>query len=653
MNVRHYIVATAGHVDHGKSSLVKALTGVDPDRLPEEKARGITIDLGFAHLEIPGSLAGKADLTFKLGIVDVPGHEDFVKNMVAGVGSIDLALFVVAADDGWMPQTEEHLQILSYLGVRRGIVVLTKTDLAEGREVEVTSALGEKLKGSTFEGTNIVPTSAIRGTGLDELKQALASILKDMPVQMDIGKPRLPVDRAFTLQGIGTVVTGTLTGGTLKRGQEVIVQPSGKTSRVRSLQSHNRNTDACGPSTRTAVNLPDLAVASKDQAATGNEIHRGDVLTLKELGRPSRFLDVVLERTGRLMEGEEELRPIRSRMRVRLHHCSSNTGARILLINAGELGRGQSCLAHLRLETPVFAFAGDRFILRDWSEQRTLAGGRILDAEAEGRRVRSEARVRFLTGRAASPGDASVFVGTQLARDGVMRKGPMPSRVLFSQAEVEQALSQLVKSGHAIAVGDMMTDPAWWAQVRQCAAEAIDAEHRDHPEHPGLVLTRLRAVVEGKGQPSGFFDALVADLCKSEFTQTAGAIRRRTHQLSLPPNLQGPVAQLRAALAAKPMDPPSRKELVSGPAGEQALRFLLDAGEVIRISDDIIFVAESLRKATEMVRGFLAAKGRGTASDLRQAVGTSRRVIIPLLERLDKEGVTVRQGDQRTLKKSA
>ncbi|MEO8426784.1 MAG: GTP-binding protein, partial [Verrucomicrobiota bacterium] len=233
MTPKHYILATAGHVDHGKSALVKALTGTDPDRLPEEKARGITIDLGFAHLEL--STQDPQPSTFSVGIVDVPGHEDFVKNMVSGVGSIDLALFIVAADDGWMPQTEEHLQILSYLGVARAVVALTKIDLAEDEPASLAQ-LRENLRGSPFAEAPIVPTSIVSGRGLEELKSTLAAVLSHTPPPRDIAKPRLSVDRAFTLRGIGTIVTGTLTGGTLRRGQAVVIQPSGRATRIRSVQ---------------------------------------------------------------------------------------------------------------------------------------------------------------------------------------------------------------------------------------------------------------------------------------------------------------------------------------------------------------------------------------------------------------------------------
>jgi selenocysteine-specific elongation factor len=272
----NFILATAGHVDHGKSALVKALTGTDPDRLPEEKARGITIDLGFANLQLPAPLStlNSQPSTFSVGVVDVPGHEDFVRNMIAGVGSIDLALLVVAADDGWMPQTEEHLEILLYLGVERIVVALTKRDL--GKIDNVTSQIREKLRETKFTNAQIIPTSVRTGEGLEDLKSTLSAELANLPPPRDIGKPRLFVDRAFTLHGIGTVVTGTLTGGTMRAGDNIFAQPKDISARIRSVQTHGRDVDAVGPGTRTAINLPDLKIGT-------------DVKPLSDLSRAPRW----------------------------------------------------------------------------------------------------------------------------------------------------------------------------------------------------------------------------------------------------------------------------------------------------------------------------------------------------------------------------
>src|ERR1700730_101408 len=280
----NFILATAGHVDHGKSALVKALTGTDPDRLPEEKARGITIDLGFADL----NLAGPAGEKFQVGVVDVPGHEDFIRNMIAGVGSIDLALLVVAADDGWMPQTEEHLQILTYLGVQRGVIALAKSDL--GRIDITTDEIRIQLRGTAFVASPIVPTSVRTGEGIENLKSAIASELAAMHPQRDFGKPRLFIDRVFTLRGIGTVVTGTLTGGRFHRGQSIIVQPQKLPARIRSIQSHGVELDCAQPGMRTAVNLPDVAV---------DQIKRGDVITDSDLVASSMIV-AQIQRSPRL-----------------------------------------------------------------------------------------------------------------------------------------------------------------------------------------------------------------------------------------------------------------------------------------------------------------------------------------------------------------
>ena len=429
MDTQHFILATAGHVDHGKSALVKALTGTDPDRLPEEKARGITIDLGFACLELPGSGRSPSvstpnpqpSATYQLGIIDVPGHEDFVKNMVAGVGSIDLALLVVAADDGWMPQTEEHLQILTYLGVASGVIALTKIDLAGSNEFGVIESVREQLRGTPLAGAPIVPTSIVSGRGLPELKEALSTVLGGLPPPRDIGKARLSVDRVFTLPGIGTVVTGTLNGGSLKRGQSVVVQPSGKATRIRSLQNHNQDVESSGPGTRTALNLPDVSVSTQPHEVGG--ARRGDVITLRELGTASVTLDVLLQKSPRLMSGKKaQTRSLKDGTHVRVHHGSGDFPAWVHFFHVSEISAGQSAVAQLRFGSPVFAFVGDRFIVRDWSEQATVAGGVVLDAEASRKNFRGKSRREFLEERARSPDDLFILITSQLLRDRAIRR---------------------------------------------------------------------------------------------------------------------------------------------------------------------------------------------------------------------------------------
>ncbi len=664
MTAQHFIVATAGHVDHGKSALVKALTGIDPDRLPEEKARGITIDLGFAHLELappadvvtsdtdlprPDKSAGRA--RYHLGIVDVPGHEDFVKNMVAGVGSIDLALFVVAADDGWMPQTEEHLQILAYLGVTRAVIALSKIDLAEGNEAAAVARLRDQLRGSPFADAPIVGTSVVTGGGIEELKSTLARVLAETPPPRDLGKPRLPVDRVFTLRGIGTVVTGTLSGGVLHRGQAVLIQPAGKATRIRSLQSHNRDVEASGPGTRTALNLPDVAVVARSGAGTEG-IQRGEVVTLAELGGGSDALDVVLEKSGRLLNSKSSAaRPLKDGALVRMHHGSANFAARVCLFEPSPLLPGRRGLAQLRFDSPVFAFAGDRFIVRDWSEQATLAGGIVLDPDASRRNFRSLAQRKFLERRAESPDDLLASATSQLLRDRAVPGGALLLKSRFGAADVTAAISRLLAANEAIAAGDWVAEAAWWAALRKRAGDHIQAEHRAHPEKLGLPIGELRRLVEKELPAPEVFDSLLADLCRAGFTQVGTAIRHREHRPALAPHLQAPGNRLRSALAAKPFETPSRKELAPDAISQQALRFLLETGEAVALGDEVVLAAENFLRAIELIKKHIHEKGPATVSDLRQALGTSRRIVMPLLERLDRDGLTLRQGDLRSLKK--
>lgn len=646
MSVRHYILATAGHVDHGKSALVRALTGTDPDRLPEEKARAITIDLGFAHLGIETTVAGQR-LSLSIGLVDVPGHEDFVKNMVAGVSAVDGALFVVAADDGWMPQSEEHLQILHYLGVERAVVALTKADLVAGHETERIAAVHARLEHSPFAHAPIVPTSVVTGQGLDTLTAALARELSAAPAPPDYGKPRLPIDRVFTLKGIGTVITGTLTGGTLRRGQPVALEPGSRPTRIRTLQSHHAELEEVGPGTRVAVNLPDVAPRS---ASNPGGVARGDVLTLPDLGGASRVVDVQLERSPRPAPGRTSAaRPIEDGLLVRVHHGSANTAARLWLGGVKTLEAGQRALAELRLEHPVFLFAGDRFIVRDWSEQTTLAGGVVLDPDADRRRWRGEGQRRFLEERSRAAHDAATWVATQVARDGAVLGAALARKARVSEAQTASAIDRLRTAGRVEVRGEWVVEREWWDRLCADAAGAIEAEHRARPDLPGLALRDLRGVLGARVASPGLFNSLVEVLATRGYAQTGTRLHRASHQPALPPHLEAAGHRLRTVLSARRLDPPSRKELAADALTQQALRFLVQAGEVIEVTPEVVLSAEAHRHALATIRSILTERTRATVSELRQALGTSRRVLVPLLERLDREGVTRRDGDYRTL----
>jgi selenocysteine-specific elongation factor len=636
MMEKHFIIATAGHVDHGKSALVKALTGTDPDRLPEEKARQITIDLGFAELNV----AGPDEQRLHIGIVDVPGHEDFVRNMIAGVGSIDLALLVVAADDGWMPQTEEHVQILNYLRVQRGVVALTKSDLS-GIDV-VAEQIREKLRDTLFARASIVPTSVRTGEGIENLKDALATELATAEPQPDICKPRLFVDRSFTLRGIGTVVTGTLSGGSIRRSQDVFVQPGNVSVRVRSIQNHGRDVEIARPGMRTAMNLPDLSTGE-------NGIQRGDIITVDTLGSPQATIDVLLERSSRLKRNSSAARPIKNGSSVQVHFGTGRITAKIILLDQPAVGAGQSAIARLRLDSPIVALVGDRFVIRDSSEQNTIAGGTVLDPAADRANFRSPAQIQFLRARATAPQDVDVCVRSQLQRDQCTDSKTLRIKSNFSRDEISEALSRLSHDGEIVLAGDIIASGSYWHNLINRAATLIDQAHEKNPVRRGVDLSELRTDLEIESDK--LFNAVISELTRNSFVRFENQIARVSHQPSLPLELLSVVENIRAALSTRRFDPPDRKALSQDRNLQHALRFLIDKGEIVEITREIVVLREAAEQMQNTIAEFLSNNGSATASQLRQKIGTTRRVIIPFLEYLDRTGVTRRIGDERVLAK--
>jgi selenocysteine-specific elongation factor len=608
MAEKHFIIATAGHVDHGKSALVKALTGTDPDRLPEEKARSITIDLGFAELNL---IAPNGD-KIHAGIVDVPGHEDFVRNMIAGVGSVDLALFVVAADDGWMPQSEEHMQILTYLGVEHAVIALTKSDLGEIDIQQIRNHLAD----TPFVHAPIIPTSVRTGEGVDDLKRALAAELATAQPRRDYGKPRLFIDRVFSLRGIGTIVTGTLTGGQLRRGQKIILQPGNFEARIRSIQSHGADREFTQPGMRTAINLPDIAI---------QQIRRGDVVTVVDLGEASSSLLVQLERSPRL----NLARPFKNGTSVYLHHGTSRVAARIAF-----LGKDGSAL--LKLAAPIFAFLGDRFVLRDPSEQHTIGGGVVVDPDGEWRHEFSIA-----------PDDVDLCVRSEIEARGFVRKETLLRKSHFSASQIAEALERLQRGNQIVVRGNIAADAAAWQKMCAEATGLIDNLHQRNPERAGLDLNELRAGL--RDQSADVFEALIEDLCRNGFVRIGAGIARASHQATLRPEIQPAAAEIRAALAAKPFDPPARREIAKDPRRHEALRFLIQQNEAIDISVEVVLLREAAKQMQSKIAAFISRNGSATVSELRQELGTSRRILIPFLEHLDRAGITRREGDRRRL----
>lgn len=644
---RHYILGTAGHIDHGKSSLIEALTGTDPDRLPEEKERGMTIELGFAQLSLPTS--DESVDTLALGVIDVPGHADFVKNMVAGVGAIDLALFIVAADDGWMPQTEEHYQILTYLGVKRAIVALTKVDLVDDLEL-VLDDVKENLTGGPWEEIDVIPVSSHSGTGIEDLRDRVSQILTESGPVRDKGKPRLPVDRAFSLKGVGTVVAGSLTEGRINVGDGLEVMPQGAEAHVRTAQSHGSAAESVPPGTRTALNITGVNLR-ENRGATKDSIARGDVLVKKGLGGAVEAIDVLISKSDREIRGmRQSKRALRTGREVMFHHGSMGVPARIHFLGQRSLSPGETVLAELRFHEPIYVFVGDGFVIRDASLGLTLAGGIVLDEDANRRAFRKSFQAEFLEARRQAPNDLDVLVSSQLRRDKVAFIPNLLAKSAFSAEEILQSVEKAVEAGEFSRNVDWVFFSEWWKGIAGLASDSILKVHKEHPDQLGLPLRDLRSMIEPELPAPKFFDMVLEGLMAGEFTKAGPNIRHRDHIPTLPPQLLNAGELVRKRLASDPVSPPNKGETATNPDEEKALRFLEHTGEVIVLDPKTVISQAGFDRLKNEIVEYLKAQGAATASELRQHTGTVRRILMPLLEMLDEEGVTLRDGDERRLK---
>ena len=641
---RHFIIGTAGHIDHGKSTLVQTLTGTNPDRLPEEKERGVTIELGFAHFSLP--VPNTSSDTFEIGVVDVPGHADFVNNMVAGVGSIDLAIFIVAADDTWMPQSEEHLQILSYLGITNFIVALTKADLVEDLDF-ATAILADDLLGTPLENAPIIPISAPTGLGMDELKDTIAKVLSQTPAPRDFGQPRLAVDRAFSPKGVGTVVTGTLTNGVLAVGTTLTAYPSGLKTHVRSIQNHSASIEEAVPGMRTALNLPDLPLSQKGKKG----VSRGHLLVGGTPGEATLEIDVELTRAMRPIPGQKGTqRPLKSNHRVSVHHGSGRTQARVLFPEEIVLNPGDTSIAQLRFDHPIHALVGERLVIRELSGEATLAGATVLDPHPTRRQFRSEVRQDFLMKRADAPGDLLVLLLTHLERDHFLPHAALAQSLPFTQAEVQAALKKLLKAGEAVAPSEKFyAHGPYWKELMLRASKLVQDYHRSHPDHVGMAVELLKKSLGATTAIPGLLDTLLIQLGEKNFKVGENLIAHHSHSLELPPELEAPAARILKILDEAGLNPPLPTELQGSPNDIAAYKFLSRTRQIIPLDPKVTLGGKVFQETINQVRAYIESNGQATASELRQHLDTSRKVIMPLLERLDRDKITLRNGDYRAL----
>ena len=620
-----YVIGTAGHVDHGKSTLVKALTGIDPDRFPEEKSREMTIDLGFAWMELP---SGR-----EVSIVDVPGHERFIKNMLAGVGAIDLALLIVAADESVMPQTREHLAILDILQITRGLVVVTKTDLVDEELVELVKAeVEDTLQGTSFEGCPMVGVSAYTSDGLDELKETMDRILDETNARQDLGRPRLPVDRCFTISGFGTVVTGTLIDGTLTVGQEIELAGSGQRARVRGLQSHKTKIDSSDPGVRLAVNLSGL---SKD------EVERGEILTIPGWLKPTYRLD------ARLRMVKNAPNPLKHNQGVTFHLFTSESSARVRLLDADRLTAGQEGWVQLLLNDPLPVVKGDFFVIR--SSEDTLGGGQIVDPNPRRRYRRFDDDVveRLLTLDQGTGGDIIISVAEQW---GPCDLTTLSQRTNLSREEVAERVVQLTEEGDLVSLGDFGGDPdavvysaQGWAILKSKVASALQLYHTQYPLRHGVPAQEIRSRLD-LSQPV-YQRALVKLVKEQVVVDERQSLRLPDHEITLTPKMEEEASAYLQSLQKDPYSPSSDLKVSS-----ELLSVLIDQGKVVRVTDGVIFDASAYREMTERIVQHLKDEGNITVAEARTMFDTSRKYILPLLEHMDQQQITRRTGDERVLR---
>jgi selenocysteine-specific elongation factor len=632
---QHVIVGTAGHIDHGKTALVKALTGTDADRLEEEKRRGITIELGFVFMEAPG-------LDRQVVFIDVPGHEKLIRTMVAGSANLDAAMLVVAADEGVSAQTREHFDILRVLQVPRGIVALTKLDLVDEDLLELARTDVEQLVHGTFlEDAPVVPVSAITGEGVEQVRGALASMAAEVPPRTDSGILRMPIDRAFTMHGFGTVIAGTILSGDVSVGEELEIYPLGVTGKVRGIQVHNAPREHSVIGRRTAINIPDV-----DRDA----IHRGHWA-----GRPGK-LTPTWRLDGRVTLLRRAPEALKNGARVRVHIGTGEILARVALLDAAELAPGDSALAQLVLEDSTVALPGDRFVIRSLTPVLTIGGGVILDAHPERHSRFDEQTLEALEQMEAGRVEAveQVFAGGDAVAQSIAE---VAVRLGEDEESIEQAVQELLAEERLVEMGGTperyIHAPAY-AALRQRALEALDAFFSEQPHRLLMPEADLRSRLGGREERAAIeraIDDLLAD----------GALFRRGPAIGISGREPGlSERQQRAAeaiertyLDAKLSSPREEdlRERMQAPAEafEQVIVALIEQGRLVRIADNVTYHADALAEAEEVLREYLGKHGTVEVADFRDHLGVSRKYALALLEYFDGAGVTQRRGDERVL----
>ena len=635
--MKQIILGTAGHIDHGKTSLIKAVTGINTDRLKEEQIRGITIELGFAHMELPGGE--------RIGIVDVPGHEKFVKNMVAGATGIDMVAMIIAADEGVMPQTREHLEICALLGIRHGLVVLTKTDLVDEEWLElVTEDVSQFVKGTFLEGKALVPVSCVTGKGLPEFVKAVDELTAVIPPRSSAGIFRLPVDRVFTMKGFGTVITGTLISGRVQVGDTIMIYPSGITSKVRGIQVHNQSVNEAGAGMRTAVNFQGLEKAS---------VSRGQVLSMPDMLVPSYMLDVSLHFL------HSNKKAVRNRTRVRFHAGTGEIPGILILPDREELLPGETAAVQLRLDSPVALVRDDRFVIRSYSPVRTVGGGYVLNpAPPKHKRFKPEVIEGLRTLSEGKPEeiisyhiDASDYRGLSFSDLRIMTSLP--------EKQLDQTLQGLLSKRTVIQADKenrIYIHSRGFEKIKKETQEYLDAYHKANPLKPGMSREELRSKFPSE-MSTKLFTLILNQLIKDkEIVLEEDTVRLAAYTVSLQADQADVREKILDAYIKGGLTPPYFKELdktlgIDSAQAYDVLMLLTDEGKIIKVKEDLYFHADAVNNLKEKTVAFLTANEDMSAPQFKDIAGVSRKFLIPLLEYFDSKHLTIRVGDIRKLRK--
>lgn len=622
-----HVIGTAGHVDHGKSTLIEALTGIDPDRLAEEKERAMTIDLGFAWMQM--EIDGEKE---EVGIVDVPGHRDFIENMLAGVGGIDLALLVVAADEGVMPQTREHLAILDLLEIPGGVVALTKIDLVKERDwLElVTLDLMDTLAGTVLEGAEIVQVSGRTGKGLPALRTALNEQLQHTTPRADLGQPRLPIDRVFSLSGFGTIVTGTLTGGNLRVGDQVEVQPPGHKGRIRGLQSHKQKREVARAGGRVAVNVSGIDT---------DQIRRGDVLAAPQLTQGTTLLDAQYRHLP------EAGVPLKHNVEVKLFVGSAEVMARTRVLGTRQILPGETGWLQLALREPLAVLRGDHFILRRPSPGATLGGGQVLDPHPgrQHRRFKVHVLERLETLAEGTP--------AELILQQLQRRQPLPQEELWTVANLEPeaaraAWEELVEKNRVLVRGGYAVTDSFWTQTLDRMEAILREYHDQHPLRLGIPREELRNRL-ALSMP--VFNTLLEDAVVEDRIRDGGKIiRLYNHEVEFTATQRNAIEALMRNLEDAGVNSPSVKECRTK-VGDEVYEALVELGRLRQLSEDVVYRRQEYEQIVARIVEFIGRNDSTTAAEVRDLLDTSRKYTIALLEHLDQEQITRRVGDRRVL----